>query len=102
MMGGFGMAEMESGSANGGATEDKKPPKLRLTLRDRETGETRFCTLDEAKTWDWENPEVWRMIGDWQITSYKGLLEVLSLKIENGHREVEILVAPRFTMLSGG
>jgi len=73
-----------------------------MTVRDRETGETRLCTLDEAKTWDWENPEVWRMIGDWQVTSYQGLLEVLSLKIENGYREVEILIAPRFMMLSGG
>lgn len=96
------MAEIQNGSATGRETEEKKPQKIRLTLCDRETGETRFCTLDEAKTWDWDNPEVWRMIGGWQITSYTDLLAVLSLKIEQGCRDVEILVAPRFMMLSGG
>ena len=73
-----------------------KPQKVRLTLSDRETGESRFCTLDEAKTWDWKNPEVWRMVGHWQITSYESLLEALSMKIENGAREIEIVVSPRF------
>ncbi len=75
---------------------EPKPRKVRLTLRDRETGESRFCTLDEAKTWDWKNPEVWRMVGHWQITSYENLLEVLSMKIENGAKEIEIVVSPRF------
>jgi hypothetical protein len=65
-------------------------------------GESRSCTLEEAKTWDWNNPEIWRVIGGWQITSYKVLLDVLSRKLESGRTEVEIVVAPRFTMLSGG
>ena len=82
--------------------EEPKPQKARLTLRDRETGESRFCSLDEAKTWDWKNPEIWRMIGDMQISSYERLLEVLSFKIESGAKEIEIVEAPRFMMLSGG
>jgi hypothetical protein len=76
--------------------------KMRLTLLDRETGESRPFTLAEAKTWDWKDPEVWRMIGDWQITSYESLVHVLGLKLENGREEVVLLVAPRFTMLAGG
>ncbi len=42
------------------------------------------------------------MIGNWQITSYESLVHVLGLKMENGREEVELLEAPRFTMLSGG
>jgi hypothetical protein len=75
---------------------------MRLTLLDRETGESRPFTLEEARTWDWKDPEVWRMIGNWQITSYESLVHVLGLKMENGRKDVELLVAPRFTMLSGG
>ena len=75
---------------------------MKLTLLDRETGESRPFTLEEAKTWDWKNPEVWRMIGNWQITSYESLVHVLGLKLENGREEVQLLEAPRFTMLSGG
>ena len=90
------MAKMKNCSAAGDKTEPEKPLKVRLMLRDRETGEARFCTLDEAKTWDWKNPEMWIMIGHWQITSYRSLLQVLSLKIESGCKEIEIIVAPRF------
>jgi hypothetical protein len=75
---------------------------MKLTLIDRETGESRPFTLAEAKTWDWKDPEVWRMIGDWQITSYESLVYVLGLKMEGGREEVEVIVAPRFTMLAGG
>ena len=96
------MAEAENGSAAQREAEEKELRKLTLLLLDRETGETRTCTLDEAKTWDWDNPEVWRLIGGWQITSYTGLLDVLSLKMEKGYKEVTILVAPRFMMLAGG
>ncbi len=85
-----------------GETAETGSRKMKLTLLDRETGESRPFTLDEAKTWDWKNPEVWRMIGNWQITSYESLVHVLGLKMENGHKEVELLEAPRFTMLSGG
>jgi hypothetical protein len=80
----------------------KRLHEMRLKVIDRETGERRYCTLDEAKTWDWANPEVWRIISRWQITSYKKFLSMLLLKADKGQQEVEILEAPRFTMLSGG
>jgi hypothetical protein len=80
----------------------KRLHEMRLKVIDRETGESRYCTLDEAKTWDWANPEVWRIISGWQITSYKKFLSMLLLKADKGQQEVEILEAPRFTMLSGG
>ena len=96
------MAKKGHGSPAGGETEGKVVYKIKLKLLDRETGESRYCTLDEAKTWDWENPEVWRIVGGWQITSFQKLLNILYLKMEKGCEEIEILEAPRFTMLSGG
>ncbi len=76
--------------------------QMRLKLTDAETDESRYVTLDEAKTWDWKDPEMWRVIGGWQITSYDRLVAMLVRKAESGVQEVEILEAPRFTMLSGG
>ncbi len=96
------MTKSKKASTTVKKAEDPKPQKVRLMLRDRETGESRFLSLDEAKAWDWKNPEIWRMIGDMQISSYQRLLEVLSMKIESGAKEIEILEAPRFMMLSGG
>jgi hypothetical protein len=63
---------------------------------------TRVCDLDEAKTWDWSNPEIMRMIGGVQITSWNKLVEVVSFKVKKGYREVELYEAPRFIMLGGG
>jgi len=94
------MVETEHPSAADEARE--KLYKIRLKVVDRETGESRYCTLDEAKTWDWRNPEIWRIISGWQITSYNELLSMLLRKAEKGYQEVEILEAPRFTMLAGG
>jgi hypothetical protein len=96
------MAETDQGSSAGQETEGKRQFKIRIKLTDRENGQSRFCTLDEAKTWDWGNPEIWRMIGGWQITSFQGFLNILYLKMEKGIEEVEVLEAPRFTMLAGG
>jgi hypothetical protein len=76
--------------------------KMKLKLTDRETGDSRYCTLAEAKKWDWANPEVWRILNGWQITSFQRLLNMLYLKAQKGYDEIEILEAPRFTMLSGG
>lgn len=84
------------------ATGEKREFKIKLKLTDRESGQSKYCTLDEAKTWDWSDPETWRMIGGWQITSFQGLLNILYLKMEKGINEVEILEALRFTMLAGG
>ena len=94
----------QKGCCSAATTETvrNQPGKMKLTLLDRETGESRPFTLAEAKTWDWKNPEVWRMIGNWQITSYESLVHVLALKLENGWEEVVLLEAPRFTMCSGG
>jgi hypothetical protein len=96
------MADAEHGPKATETTGEKRQFKIKLKLTDRESGQSRYCTLDEAKTWDWGDPETWRMVGGWQITSFQGLLNILYLKMEKGIDEVEIVEAPRFTMLAGG
>lgn len=77
-------------------------PKINLKVIYMESGETRGCDLDEAKTWDWSNPEMMRIIGGRQITSWDKLVEIASFKAKKGYREVEVYEAPRFIMLGGG
>ncbi len=96
------MAENEKKEADAKKTEEQVTYKIQLKVLDRETGESRYVTLDEAKSWEWSNPEIWRMIGGWQVTSFQQLLNILYLKMQKGVKEVEMLEAPRFTMLSGG
>jgi hypothetical protein len=76
--------------------------KIRLKLVDVENDKSRICGLDEAKTWDWSNPEIMRVIGDFQITSFEQLLFMLREKEEKGIQEVMLMEAPRFMMLAGG
>jgi hypothetical protein len=96
------MAEKEEGLPAGEEMEGKTTYKIRLKVLNRETAQYRYVTLDEAKAWDWDNPEMWRMIGGWQITSFQQLLNMLYSKMEKGYTEVEMLESPRFMMLAGG
>ena len=96
------MEQRRSCSISTTETVEHEPGKMKLTLLDRETGESRPFTLAEAKTWDWKDPDMWRMIGDWQISSYETLVQVLAMKLEYGREEVVLIVAPRFAMLAGG
>jgi len=77
-------------------------PEISLTVIDMESGENRVCQLEEAKTWNWDNPELMRIIDGFQITSWDKLIEVVSFKAEKGHKEVRLYEAPRFMMLAGG
>ncbi len=77
-------------------------PKVRLKVIDMESGATTVCELDEAKTWDWGNPEMMRMIGGIQITSWDKLVELVSFKAKKGYQEVEVYEAPCFILLGGG
>jgi len=96
------MADKEERPAEGEKTEGEVVYKIKVRLHDRETGQTRDCTLHEAQTWDWGNPEIWRMVNGWQLTSFQQFLNLLYHKMERGEKEVEIMEAPRFMMLSGG
>lgn len=76
--------------------------RIRLKLFDVENNTSRICSLDEAKTWDWKDPTMMWVMGDFQITSFEQLLFMLREKDEKCIQEVTLRQAPRFMMLSGG
>jgi hypothetical protein len=96
------MTETDERMALDREAKEERKFKIRLRLYDRESGASRMVSLDEAKTWNWGDPETWRMVGGWQVTSFQQLLNLLYLKMQKGIEEVEIVEAPRFTMLAGG
>jgi hypothetical protein len=72
--------------------------EVRLKVIDMGSGEARSITLNEAKTWDWRNPEIARIVDGIQITSWEKLVAVLSRKADKGYKEVAIYEAPRFML----
>ena len=96
------MAETEQRPSPIEAADLEKIFKMKVKVIYRETGESRYCTLDEAKTWDWSSQDTWRIVSGWQITSFKGLLSMMHLKAQKGLPEVEVLESPRCLMLAGG
>ena len=84
------------------SSQPETEPEVKLRLIDVENETSRVCDLDEAKTWDWSNPEMMRLIGDLQVTSWDKLVEIVRFKAKKGHREVDIYEAPRFMLLGGG
>ena len=82
--------------------ETRKEFKIKLKVHNADTKEDRYCDPEEPRTWDWDNPEIWRVISGWQITSYDQLVFILYEKAQKGYEEVVLLEIPRFMMLSGG
>jgi hypothetical protein len=76
--------------------------KIELELFDVENNTRRICGLGEAKTWDWKDPTIMRIIGDFQVTSFEQLLFMLREKEDKDIQKVTLREAPRFMMLSGG
>ena len=77
-----------------GDGNERKKYRIGLTVLDRETGQSRACTLAEARTWDWENRQKVRTIGPWHIYSFQRLLSILAHKAEDGCEEVELIETP--------
>ncbi len=96
------MGEAKSGPEGGEDRGKVEEFTMTLKVRNGETGEIRTSGPEEAETWDWRNPEIWRVISGWQVTSYNQLVFILHEKAKKGIREVELLEIPRFMMLSGG
>jgi len=77
-------------------------PKIKLKVINMESAEVRVCEIEEIKTWNWNNPEIWRLIEGQQVTNLNHLIEILYYKADKGYKEVEIYEAPRFMLLAGG
>jgi hypothetical protein len=80
----------------------KTMPKVKLKLVDVDRETSRAFNLEEAKSWDWDDPETMRTIGDLQVTSWENLVEILRFKEKRGYRQVDVYEAPRFMLLGGG
>ncbi len=96
------MVKTETGEWRFQPADLDKIRRMKVRVVDRETGGTRYVSLEEAKTWDWGNSDIWRIVSGWQITSFKGLLSMMHMKAEKGLEEVEILESPRCLLLAGG
>ena len=96
------MAKAKQGPATIDAADLEKILNMKVKVVYRETGESKYCTLAEAKTWDWGSQDTWRIVSGWQITSYNGLLNMMHMKAQKGLEEVEVLESPRCLMLAGG
>ncbi len=77
-------------------------PEIRLKVIDMESGATRVCDSAEAKTWDWSNPQIMRVIDGAQVPTRDKLVEILRYKAGKGYQEVDVYEAPRFMLLGGG
>jgi hypothetical protein len=86
----------------GKGIQTKNAPRIRLKVIDVESKKTRFCEFDEAKTWDWGNPEMMRLIDGRQVKSFDNLTDIVCYKAEKGYEEVKIYEYPRFMLLAGG
>lgn len=92
------------------AWEDETTPSVepesfrggRIKVIDAETDESRYCSLEELKTLDWDNPEQMRILNGCQITSWRQLAGMVSSMMEQGDDEIELYDAPRFMLLGGG
>ncbi len=77
--------------------------KIKLNVINVESGETWSCTMNEAKSWDWNNHEIaWLVNGYWQVTSWDQLVETVRNKIEKGCDEVTIYENRLFFLAGGG
>jgi hypothetical protein len=85
---------------NGSIDVDKLT--IKLWVFDGETKERHIVPIKDTEQWNWKAPGIWRVINGWQVSSYRYLVALLHQKQEKGVEEIEILVAPRFSMLSGG
>jgi hypothetical protein len=88
--------------STGKYNEKRGNPKIKLKVIDVENRTTRTCDFNETKEWNWDNPEIMRVIDGWQVTSMEILFEILCYKAEKGYEEVELYEAPRFMLLAGG
>lgn len=92
-----------SGQLPAGDSEKNKAfPTVKLRLIDVERKTDRTTDLEEARTWDWENPDIMRIVSNWQIKDFDMLLFILREKEDKGIKEVDIFEAPKFMVLAGG
>jgi hypothetical protein len=91
---------LEPGAGKDG--QGRSEPNISLKVIDIDGGEPRMCEFNDAKTWDWSDPLILRLIDGRHVNSLDRLIEILNYKIDKGYEEVEIYEVPRFILFSGG
>jgi hypothetical protein len=79
------------------ASDSDHGSKIKVT--NMETDGVRYCSLEELKTLDWENPEQMRLVNGHQITSWNQLVGIASAMMEQGDEEIELYEGPRSMLL---
>ena len=79
-----------------GSNNTEGEPKIMLKVINKEKGTTRACELDEAKEWEWKNPETVITFRGSQINSFEKLREIVHFQEARGAQEVTIIEAPWF------
>ncbi len=95
---------------NGTAAEKRKKaegsrrqPQMKLKIIDLITEETIFADMEEARGWQWNDPEVQRFInGCVHVTSWHEMEEYCLRRAAKGDSEVVIYQSPGYLMISGG
>ena len=83
-------------------TADENEPKIKLKLFDVENSKEIIYDLKDAKTWNWDDPTIMRVIAGTHVNSWAKLLEIARYQAEKGTTELVIREAPRFMLLAGG
>jgi hypothetical protein len=83
-------------------TADENELKIKLKLFDVENSKEIIYDLKDAKTWNWDDPTIMRVIAGTHVNSWAKLLEIARYQAEKGTTELVIREAPRFMLLAGG
>ncbi len=86
-------------NGNGEISPEKK---IKLKVIDMESGKERNFELAEAKTWEWDNPSIMRIVAGSQVNSWTKLCEMVQYYQEKDAAELVIYEAPSFMMIAGG
>ena len=57
--------------------ENAFEPKIKLKIINMETGKVSTCEPVEAKTWNWDDPTVMRIVNGNQVNSWTKLAEIM-------------------------
>lgn len=82
--------------------EEEELKDIKLRVIEMESGEIKICTLDEARNWDFKNPEIIRMVNGIHVTSFEKLLKIIRF-VNNGQTDtIDLYEGHRFILLGGG
>ncbi len=72
------------------------PSKVTLKVINKENGEIRIITSEEAGKLDWENLNTMRTVNGTHVGSYEKLMEIVRYLEAKGEKEIVIIESPFF------